>query len=55
MNKGKEIWLLRHGATEWSRNGRHTGTSDIPLLPEGKLKQKPLRPYWPSNNSAAYG
>ena len=44
MEKGRAIWLLRHGATEWSRNGRHTGTSDIPLLPEGEQEAKALAP-----------
>jgi probable phosphoglycerate mutase len=44
MEKGRSIWLLRHGATEWSRNGRHTGTSDIPLLPEGEQEAKALAP-----------
>jgi broad specificity phosphatase PhoE len=41
---GVEIWLARHGATEWSRSGRHTGTTDLPLLPEGEEEASRMAP-----------
>jgi probable phosphoglycerate mutase len=31
-----ELWIVRHGPTEWSRSGRHTSVTDLPLLPEGE-------------------
>ena len=37
-----EIWLARHGATEWSRSGQHTSFTDLPLIADGEEEARAL-------------
>lgn len=42
MSDAHELWLIRHGETEWSASGQHTSITDLELTPEGERRATAL-------------
>ncbi|HZZ17840.1 MAG TPA: histidine phosphatase family protein [Opitutaceae bacterium] len=40
-----KAYLVRHGDTEWSKSGKHTGSTEVPLSPEGEERARLLAPH----------
>src|SRR5260370_28037740 len=49
-----ELVLLRHGQTEWSAAGKHTGRSDVPLTPAGEAGAAALAPVLAARSSSGH-
>ena len=48
-----ELWLIRHGETEWSADGRHTSRTDLPLTERGRERAVVLGKYLAGTKFAA--
>ena len=45
MSGATELWLVRHGETEWSLSGKHTSRTDVALTEHGRRRAEELREF----------
>lgn len=53
MGVGTELWLIRHGETEWSLKRKHTSRTDVGLTEHGRQRAEELRDYLAGTEFAA--
>jgi broad specificity phosphatase PhoE len=52
VTRRAQVWLVRHGETQWSLSGQHTGRTDIPLTEKGEHQAIQLARYLKGRNFA---
>jgi hypothetical protein len=53
VGAGTELWLVRHGETQWSAEGRHTSRTDLPLTERGRERAAALGKFLAGTKFAA--
>lgn len=53
MKSAVELWVIRHGETEWSLGRKHTGRTDVILTEHGRRRAEELRDYLSGTEFAA--
>ncbi len=48
-----QLWLVRHGHTSWSREGRYAGWTDLPLSEEGEAQARALAAELPDGDDVS--
>jgi len=47
-----QLWLVRHGETEWTSSGKHTGSTDLPLTRVGEQRAREIGKFFTDRHFA---